>query len=327
MAADPPAAGQPGGLPAVGVVAFAAAWQRYRFHLLAERHRARATVDAYDIALGCFVRSLGARPWHKATTRDLATFLDRGRSPATRAAYTGRVIRFYAWAAREGLIRRNPMAAVDRPKGGRAIPRAIPLAGTPDAPGLDTLLAYAETDRELEVLVLLACRGGLRVAEIAGLRAEDVWLGEFPVLRVRGKGDVERVVPLHPRLRTVLGAWLAGRHRTGPVAEHPQRPGEHVSAVWVSRRLGRPMRALGIRTESGTQATAHSLRHTAATNLLAAGKGRNLHAVQLFLGHASPQTTQIYVLGHNEDVAESIQALAAWDEAHHLGQRRDARES
>jgi integrase/recombinase XerC len=309
----------------MAAVTFHTAWQRYQHHLRAERHRSRHTVATYRTALTEFEAFLRPRKrWDQATDRDVARFLDRPRrghgarrggplSPASRACYAGAIRVFYQWACREGLIRRDPMAALVLPKGGRAIPRAVPTKGSPASLGLDTLLAYAATDQRLEVMVLLAARSGLRVAEIAGLRREHCWLGPDAKIRVMGKGSRERVVPLHPKVKTALASYLARRSGSGPVVEHPTRPGEHVTPRWVSRQLGRVLHELGIQTDSGTDATAHSLRHAAATSMLAAGKGKNLRAVQRFLGHASPQTTQIYTLGYDEDVAQSVAELAAAD--------------
>jgi site-specific recombinase XerD len=309
----------------VAAVTFHGAWQRYRHHLLAERQLARNTVATYRVALTEFHLSLGAKPWHKAGPRELARFLDRPRkggaakaggplSPASRATYAGAVCVFYAWAHREKLIRRDPMAGFVRPKGGRAIPRAVPLKGTDDQPGLDALLSHARGDPRLQVMVLLGCREGLRAAEIAALRIEHVWLGEGAKLRVvGGKGGRDRVVPLHPRVRAVLAAHLAGRPASGPVVESRTAPGAHISASAVSRLLGRALREAKVLTDSGTRATGHSLRHTAATNMLAAGKGRNIRAVSNFLGHANLATTQVYTLAHNQDLAESMAELAAAD--------------
>jgi len=313
----------------MAAVLFATAWDRYRYHLLAERHRSRNTVATYRVALTEFELFLrerrNGRAWDKAASRDLADFLGRPRkgkgplaggplSPASKASYAGAVVVFYRWAAKEGLLRRDPMAGFVVPKAGPGIPRAVPLRGAGGAPGLDALLEHARANPRLQMMVLLGCRAGLRAAEIAGLRIEHVHLGEGAKIRVvGGKGGRDRVVPLHPKVRAALAAYLAGRPRSGPVIESRTWPGEPVSAAHVSHLLSRAMSELGVRTDSGTRATGHSLRHTAATSLLAAGKGRNLHAVQLFLGHASLTTTQVYTLGYNQDVAESVEALAAAD--------------
>lgn len=323
--------GLPAG-PEPGAVAFAAAWDRWRYHLLAERQRSRNTVATYRVALTEFQRFIAPKRWDRATEGDLTRFLGRPRqgwaaasgghlSAKSRATYAGAVCGFYAWAAsrRGGLLRRDPMAELLRPRGGRPVPRAVPLAD------VDRLLAYAETDRRLEVMVWLAYGCGLRAAEIAGLRVEDVWLAEPARVRVDGKGGRERVVPLHPRVRVVLGAYTAGRPGSGPVVGHSLRPGQAVTAKWVSRELGRVMRALGILADGGQQATAHALRHTFATELLRAGRGLNIHAVSRALGHERLATTQLYVASYDADVADAIAGLP--DPGERRRQRRDARES
>jgi site-specific recombinase XerD len=187
-------------------VVFHTAWQRWRYHLLAERHRSPHTVATYRVALTEFEAFIRPKRWEKATSKDLARFLDRPRkgwaakagghlSAKSRAVYTGAIAGFYAWAHQEGLIRRDPMAGVIRPRGGRPLPRTVPVKGTEAAPGLDALLEHASAGPRLRVMVLLACRAGLRAAEIAGLRIEHVHLGPDAKLRVVGKGPRERVVP------------------------------------------------------------------------------------------------------------------------------------
>ncbi|MGB0679298.1 MAG: tyrosine-type recombinase/integrase, partial [Polyangiales bacterium] len=131
--------------------------------------------------------------------------------------------------------------------------------------------------------LLFGC--GLRVSELVGLRAADLDL-ESRWLRVRGKGDKERVVPLHPRLAAALRAWLASRPAATALV-FTGRQGQAIDRRIVDLRLRRlAQQALG------RSISPHQLRHSFATALLRGGA--DLRALQLLLGHARLQTTQIY---------------------------------
>jgi integrase len=127
------------------------------------------------------------------------------------------------------------------------------------------------SDDRLEVMVWLAYGAGLRVGEIARLRVEHLHLrDERPWLVAHGKGDKHRKVPLAPLVVEVLVAWTARLPRSGPLLPNQAIPTRNISVSHVSKLIARTMHAAGI------EETAHSLRHSFATELLRAGKGANL---------------------------------------------------
>jgi site-specific recombinase XerC len=304
----------------VAAIGFPEAWEAYRTFLVL-RGRSPRTIATYRRALYAFVaflkRQRRPKHWTRARPADLERFLDRPSArggplaPKSRETYATAVAGFYGWAARQRLIRRDPMAEVIAPALSRhAIPRSIPWKDTPAGPGMATLLSYAETDPRLRIMILLCYRAGLRISEVAGLRAEDVSLGERPTMRVLGKGDRERIVPLHPWLRDELAAWLATRPSRGPVVSHALHPGRHISGHYVGDLIGTAMRSLGIVNDAGTPATPHGLRHTFGTEMAAVGHGRNERAIGIALGHAPGSAiTRLYTLGYDEDVAEDVAEL------------------
>jgi integrase len=292
----------------LGVAGSALIWKRFRYYLVIESpQRAPRTVKAYRWVIWDWFGFLDPKPWHKATARDLHRYLDRptrsGRAAGnrlganTRLHYAATICAFYAWAQASGHLRKNPMAAVKLPRGGIPVPRSFPL------PDLRQILLAAEHDPRLYVMCSLGYFAGLRAAEIAGVRIEDIHLGDRPrLVVVAGKGGRRRVVPLHPELRAAVVRILAegGHPKVGPLVSSRRRPGEPMTPGSVSRALSDHIRGLGI------EGSGHGLRHSAATELLAAEHGRNLQQVVTFLGQKSDRTARIYVQAYDWELADQV---------------------
>ena len=165
----------------------------------------------------------------------------------------------------------------------------------------EALLQANHPPRDL-VIIMLMVYAGLRLVEVAHLNRGSVDLVSDQV-RVIGKGDKERIVPLHPELHQALEDWL--NHKDG-------EPDDPLFRGYCGTRLKR--RAIGdVITKAGKQAglsrrvTPHVLRHTFATRLLR--RGVNLRLIQELLGHASVATTQIYTEVVSEDLVGAVAAL------------------
>lgn len=230
-----------------------------------------------------------------------------GLAPATLQRRSGAVRVFFRWARAQGLIDADPAAAMKSPKVPKRLPEALSqtdadtmLTAIVDAAGLDESPTGARDVAILEVLY----SSGLRVAELCGLDLDDIDR-DRRVVRVLGKGNRQRSVPIgEPALRAV-DAWLARR-------------GEWVkpdsgAAVFLGRRGGRldqrvarrvvheAMKAVPEAPEIGP----HGLRHAMATHLLEGGA--DLRSVQEMLGHASLATTQIYTHVSGERLKQAFQ--------------------
>lgn len=140
----------------------------------------------------------------------------------------------------------------------------------------DLELALSRAEGETRLMLLLGAYAGLRASEIAAVHADDVDRGGS-VLRVLGKGNKVRNVPIHPKLAPFLPA-------SGWAFPSTARPGEHVTRYYIGNRL---------RTVLPSPWTAHSLRHRFATMVYQASQ--DIRAVQELLGHESIRTTEIYV--------------------------------
>jgi integrase/recombinase XerD len=228
---------------------------------------------------------------------DLAGANGTPRQPAA-AATLGRKVAclrsFYRHLRRDGLIAHDPAAELHGPRKTQRLPRVLTRQEVArllrEPKGSEPL---ALRDRAL-LEVMYAC--GLRVSEVTGLQVTDVDLQEG-MLRARGKGSKERLVPVGRHAASALSAYLA-RGRPALVQSRSNGGGE--STLFLNRRGGGLSRqglykiVQGHARGAGLQArmSPHTLRHSFATHLLAGGC--DLRSLQEMLGHADLATTQVY---------------------------------
>lgn len=189
---------------------------------------------------------------------------------------------FLSDAARRGLISADPSASLPSRKRSERLPRALPAAALGvSLDALDGDDPVAIRDRA----ILEALYGtGVRVSELAAMRLGDIDGGDL--VRVRGKGDRERVVPLRGKARAAIVAYVED--------SRPRLAGDGAAdALWVGVRGG-PLDARGVRrvVRARLGTFPHALRHSFATHLLEGGA--DLRSVQELLGHIELATTQIY---------------------------------
>ena len=266
-----------------------------------ERGLSRNTLEAYRTDLLQFGRFLARRELSALDARpgDVADFLaelaagDADRPPASTATIhrkTACLRSFYRHVRREGLLESDPTATLTPPWRSRKLPHVLTRGE------IDRLLSQprgmepaALRDRAL-LEVMYAC--GLRASEAIGLELTDVDL-EDRVLRARGKGSKERVVPIGQPAVQALRAYLE-RGRPGLVK------GAREDHVFVNFRGGaltrqglyKIVRRHAVTAGLADRMSPHTLRHTFATHLLAGGC--DLRSVQEMLGHADVSTTQLY---------------------------------
>lgn len=230
-------------------------------------------------------------------------------SAATRARRLAAIKAFYGFLTRRKLIDANPARRVKTPKLPQRLPRAVPVDeafALMEAPDAEKLLE-ARDAAMLEVLY----GGGLRVSELVGLDLGDLDRSSG-VVRVLGKGNKERLCPLHEGALERLDAWLARRPEVLARPAKHQAPeamflnfrGGRLTARSVQRHLERYVKRLGL----NRAISPHALRHSYATHLLAGGV--DIRSIQELLGHASLSTTQRYT-------AVSFEQLqSVYDKAH-----------
>ncbi len=218
--------------------------------------------------------------------------------PATLARKRSVLATFFSWLRRREPELVDPVATIKSPKLPRGLPRALDV---------DAMLAILRPPAggELEALrdhaaMLLMYGLGLRLAEVASLRDEDVDLDEATA-RVLGKGGKERVVPIPSGCLAALAAYRAAR----PASKGAFLAGRRGA---ISTRTLARIVARAALCALGRHVTPHQLRHSFATHLLAGGA--NLRQIQTLLGHASLSTTQRYT----KVTAERL--FAVYDRAH-----------
>lgn len=257
------------------------------------------TVAAYRRDLEAWLRFCAE---HLGTTRvdldavDAATvraFLGFGRREGLARRSVARrlaaVRGYFRHACREGWANRNPAEAIAMPRRGRALPDVLA------ADALVDLLERASRGegfyaRRLAALLEVTYGAGLRVGEVAGLGWSDVDLARGTV-RVLGKGDKERRVPLTSKAGEALTAWRAEVEQTCggvPDAVFVARSGDPLSV----RQIQRVITGALVRIAERSGVSPHTLRHSFATHLL--DRGADIMAVKELLGHASLSTTQLY---------------------------------
>lgn len=225
-----------------------------------------------------------------AEPEDVETFLDnRDLSAKTRYDWVSDLANFYQWAIDWGHLETNPTLRVVRPK----CPRRLP---NPIATG-DLVVGLQMAEPTMRAWLTLAAYGGLRVGEIGGLTVDSL-LWDDKLIRVIGKGDKERMVPMHPEVERVLRARrLPSR---GRVFRRPRGGG--YPAAQVSREVSLYFESIGV------SATAHMLRHWFGTKLYAAC--RDLRVVQEVMGHASPSTTAMYADWSRPEARSAVASLS-----------------
>lgn len=272
-------------------------------HLKALDGASANTLRAYEADVAGFLsflaghhgESLGTGRMAEITQSDMRAWLaalrGRGVGPRSAARALSAVKGFVRWLAdREGF---DPTAALAArsPRYQRKLPRPLPEDAARAVIG--TVGDMAREDwiaaRDMAVVTLLyGC--GLRISEALSLTGAEAALP--PVLRIRGKGDKERIVPVLPAAQAAVAAYVRlcpydfKLDPDGPLFRGAR--GGPLSPRMIALAMERARAALGL----PASATPHALRHSFATHLLAAGG--DLRAIQELLGHASLSTTQAY---------------------------------
>jgi integrase/recombinase XerC len=270
-----------------------------------ERRASPHTLRAYTDDVSRFLEFMGEHTGAEADERTLATltpadlraFVTKRRNEQLRPGGVHRALSairsFFRYLAREEILDNPAPRAIRTPRLPRNLPRPLSerdagrtLKEAAQPVSEDKHSAWIAT-RDVALLTLLY-GGGLRISEALSLKRSDAPLGDSLV--ILGKGRKERVIPVLPKIRDVVDAYVAQRPPANS-ADEPlflSRRGKPMSAREAQALMQRLRSSLGL----SERATPHALRHSFASHLL--DGGADLRSVQELLGHASLSTTQGY---------------------------------
>ena len=270
---------------------------------LNRRYPGSSTVKHYVNDLQLFQRFVD-KPPREVTRLDIDRFVEdqlaRHLSPTTvnrRLACLHHFFEFLADEADDDTWANPIVWRQQRLKQGRPLPRDI------SEPDVERLFACINHPRD-RLMFGLMCGVGLRVREVASLRVSDLIPSSNPEagarLRVRGKGQKERVVPLTSALTHQWEEWLAQRPQVEGDATFTTRRKQGISVRGIQDRLAHYCRQAGMRV------TCHQLRHTFGRRMAEADMP--LPSLSKLLGHAQVTTTQLYIAGAGVDVRADYEA-------------------
>ncbi|MBE6452526.1 MAG: tyrosine recombinase XerC [Alphaproteobacteria bacterium] len=273
-------------------------WQNW---LRDERRYSIHTLDAYSRDLAIFFNFLNSyinkipslTSLQKADVRTFRAFLSHRTSKYIEKSSTARELSslksFYTWLSVNKIIDNTALTIISSPKQDKHLPRAIDIDDAFNI--LDIAQDFSKSEwqglRDVAILTILyGC--GLRISEALSLNFGDINHNNF--LKIKGKGNKERLVPILPVIREKINAYLMAC----PYNIKNEEPlflgarGERISPRIIQRTLEKTRKYLGL----PDTLTPHALRHSFATHLLA--NGTDLRTLQELLGHASLSTTQRY---------------------------------
>lgn len=284
-------------------------FERYRQYLRLEKSFSANTLDAYCKDLDKLRNYLSGEniDMLEVTLDDLHHFIaslhDVGIHPRSQARILSGIRSFYRFLLLEDYIESDPTELIENPRLGIRLPDVLSVHEI-DAIIASVDLSKTEGQRDRAILeVLYSC--GLRVSELCNLKLSDLNLPEG-FIRVEGKGNKQRLVPISPRAIDELTIYFEARSYIQPKHGHEDyvflsfRRGTKLSRIMVFHIVKVQTELAGI----DKTVSPHTFRHSFATHLLEGGA--NLRVIQCMLGHESITTTEIYAHIDNQRLREEI---------------------
>ncbi|ESQ74032.1 tyrosine recombinase XerD [Asticcacaulis sp. AC402] len=278
-----------------------------------ERNAARQTLDAYgrdldDLMTICKVSPQGLLGLGES---DIGGYFEglaaRGLASSSLQRKRSAVRQFYRFCVAESLMTHDPSRKVAAAKKGLKLPKIL------ECDEVDALINAADAIApnqavRLECLIEMAYASGMRISELVGLKLDAV-ARDPAFLIIKGKGGVERLVPLNPSARAAIKAYLDIRYtflpsgdKANPYLFSSRGKEGHLTRRRVGQLLDQAAVEAGI---DPARVSPHVLRHAFATHLLEGGA--DLRVVQMLLGHADISTTQIYTHVAGERLREVVE--------------------
>ena len=274
-----------------------AAKKGFRSYLKLERSLSGNSVDAYLLdlkKLSEYAESKGLKP-ETIARKDISGFIevlnDLGLIASSQARIISGIKSFYRYLLLDNQVQHDPSELIEGPKLQRKLPDTLDLVD------IDKLIAAIDLSKpegmrnKAMIEVLYGC--GLRVSELTALRISNLYL-EINFIKITGKGDKERLVPIGSEAIQYLKLWLNEVRVHVPVQNGEEdivflnRRGKRLSRVYVFILIKELAEKIGLQKSISP----HTFRHSFATHLIEGGA--DLRAIQEMLGHESITTTEIY---------------------------------
>lgn len=267
----------------------------FKTYLISQRNYSQNTVRAYMNDLGEFSEYIAEKKVKvgKANTKlinDYVSTLHKKNSKSSISRKISTLRSFYSYLLKRGIISKNPAKFIDTPKTQTKLPvflsvdEIFKLVDTKSkGKGNKTLLL-----RDKAILELLYS-SGLRVSEIADAKLSNLQMSDS-ILKVTGKGNKERVIPIGSKAIEAIKEYLEARETLKPESENIflNSKGKAIT----TRSISRIVKKYSLQSGIYKNVSPHVLRHTFATHLL--GGGADLRSIQKMLGHSNLSTTQRY---------------------------------
>lgn len=272
---------------------FDTAIQDFIQHLRLERGASANTLAAYRRDISAFAASTKFTEPNAVSpstvTSYFATLNAKGTKPATMARKISSLKQFFDYLRENGMVSENPAAVYSAPKIARYHPDYLSPREIESV--INSIDCSTEAGKRNRSVIELLYGSGLRLSELLNLAIDDIEF-EAGFVRVLGKGNKQRLVPLGEYAKEAVQAYLAASE-TGKQVSRPRtlilnRDGKKCSRVGLWKVIKQLVRKAGI----NKKVTPHTFRHSFATHLIEGGA--DLRVVQEMLGHADISTTEIY---------------------------------
>lgn len=270
---------------------------RYKQYLMLEKSFSPHTIDAYLKDLDKLTSFLSNEQidWMDVNLDQLQQFSaglhDIGIHPRSQARILSGIKSFFHYLVLEEYREDDPSELLEGPKIGFKIPEVLTVEEIDNIIGAIDLSTQEGQRNRAIVETLYSC--GLRVSELCNLKLSDLYLNEG-FIRVQGKGNKQRLVPISPRAIKEITNWMKDRNGQWRIRKEYEdyvflaRWGKNISRIMVFHLI----KELAHKASIEKNISPHTFRHSFATHLLEGGA--NLRAIQCMLGHESIATTEIY---------------------------------
>ena len=270
--------------------------RKYKVYLKLEKSLSDNTVNAYLADIHKLYQFLADEQIHPldVTLENLETFSatlrDLGIQPRSQARILSGIRSFYHYLILDDYLEADPSELLESPQVGLHLPEVLTIEEIDNL--IESIdLSTKEGQRNRTILeTLYSC--GLRVSELCNLKISDLYLEEG-FIKVEGKGNKQRLIPISPRAIRELQLYFIDRNQFSIKKDYEDyvfisKRGTNISRIMVFHIIKTLAEAIGLKKTISP----HTFRHSFATHLLEGGA--NLRAIQCMLGHESIGTTEIY---------------------------------